>query len=214
MMTDEEKMPRIAAIVAERIAAVKRGDNFASRTGGRTADILPCIVCGDPVPQGRAVKPRLMCGACYTMFLHEYKLAYDREIRRERHGASHCCKRACKYCGSRVHVRKSGYCAECISAGFDDLHKFTGRTNGWDAKPKAKPVPVVAGWRGRPCAGCGSRNFTQFELSLKDTPSADAVSKALEKRQRREKYRRWKARQEAKAAAENNLAERQEEEQN
>lgn len=55
----------------------------------------------------------------------------------------------CRFCGNVHGVNGSGYCKPCRLAGLDDLHKATGRTNGWDRPAKPPRVAVEGGWRGR-----------------------------------------------------------------
>ena len=64
----------------------------------------------------------------------------------------------CPYCGR---LTKAEYCGECVRNGYDHLHQFTGRSNGWDKRAKADDVSVADGWRGRPVAG-GGRSDVSF----------------------------------------------------
>lgn len=59
----------------------------------------------------------------------------------------------CLRCGSRYSVNSSGYCLSCRSNGLDNIHKETGRTNGWDRPAPPPRAHVEGGWRGRPVAG-------------------------------------------------------------
>lgn len=61
----------------------------------------------------------------------------------------------CPYCGR---LTKAEYCGECVRNGYDQLHQFTGRSNGWDRQTKAADVSAADGWRGRPVAGGGRRD--------------------------------------------------------
>lgn len=56
------------------------------------------------------------------------------------------------YAGKSVRIGHPGYCGNCRNFGYDELHIFTGKTNGWD-RPKTGNAPLQVGWRGRPVAG-------------------------------------------------------------
>lgn len=71
----------------------------------------------------------------------------------------------CRFCGSSSRVNASGYCVYCRLAGLDELHKATGRTNGWDRPAKPPRVPVRSEWRGRPVAGPGSYRRGTVEVA-------------------------------------------------
>lgn len=62
----------------------------------------------------------------------------------------------CKYCGKHYVTtsrhRVESYCAACVRDGFDNVHRATGATSGWDKKPKER-VAIVGGWRGRVVCG-------------------------------------------------------------
>lgn len=51
----------------------------------------------------------------------------------------------CLYCGRPAYGAEH-YCAKCVKEGLDNLHRVTGRTNGWD-KPKPKPYRCLANRR-------------------------------------------------------------------
>lgn len=40
----------------------------------------------------------------------------------------------CKFCGRTTKSAAYEYCMSCIRDGFANVHKLTGRTNGWDKK--------------------------------------------------------------------------------
>lgn len=40
----------------------------------------------------------------------------------------------CRYCGREVDSAFLDYCKSCVYEGFANVHKITGRTNGWDKK--------------------------------------------------------------------------------
>ena len=63
----------------------------------------------------------------------------------------------CLYCGR---FTKAEYCGECVRNGYDQLHQFTGRSNGWDRPSKSGDVSAEDGWRGRPVAGGGRRDVS------------------------------------------------------
>lgn len=206
-LTDEEIEKRATALVKERDANLRNGkrpQKLAYRV--ETGSIVPCEICGKPVCQAWNFL-RVRCAYCDAVYKRIYKLYSVRRARFYKvHGkpkrhlkeGRHCCRRACKFCGSCVHVGNNGYCRECVAAGFDNVHKMTGRTNGWDVKPKAKPVPVADGWRGRPCAGGGTRNFQQFELSLCRSPSTPLTEQRERDRMRaKARKARYNARQKA-----------------
>lgn len=60
----------------------------------------------------------------------------------------------CGYCGVECSQK---YCWKCKAEKYDELHKATGRTNGWDKSKKKNSVSVESGWRGRPVIGGGFR---------------------------------------------------------
>lgn len=62
----------------------------------------------------------------------------------------------CKYCGSKRHVKESGFCRSCIRDGFDSVYRITHRSNGWD-RVLPEGAKVVGGWRGQRVAGGGQR---------------------------------------------------------
>ena len=85
----------------------------------------------------------------------DYRAAVEAEVRagvEERRRRAAANRPRCLRCGSRYSVDSSGYCLTCRSKGLDNIHKETGRTNGWDMPAKVK-VKAVGGWRGRPVAG-------------------------------------------------------------
>lgn len=55
----------------------------------------------------------------------------------------------CPFCGKRVTQYGHKYCNECIREGFDVVHRFTGRSNGWDRVQKQNIIR--SGWRGQKC---------------------------------------------------------------
>jgi len=57
----------------------------------------------------------------------------------------------CPFCGKPT---RRQYCYECTREGYDNIHRTTGRTNGWNTRRGDAPkVKVAGGWRGQPCAG-------------------------------------------------------------
>lgn len=187
MMTDEEIERCAIALVEKRDAELRNGSDRESLNHGSTGETRPCEICGAPVVQGGG-KARLRCPHCSTIYNRVYaryswaRMYAKRKAERE---AAHLPpveppKPApkppvgrCKYCGQVNVVNKHGYCRECVAEGLDRLHAATGRTNGWDAKPR-KQVLVKDGWRGRPCAGGKSHDFDQFRVALGVPPVASA----------------------------------------
>ena len=190
-LTDEEIEKRATVFVKERDANLRNGGKracFGVKHGMRNK-VLPCEICGAPVMQGGGLV-RFRCARCGKIYNKIYKRlsvtrtrAYAR--RKAEREAAHLPpveppKPApkppvgqCKYCGQVNVVNKYGYCRECVAEGLDRLHAATGRTNGWDAKPRQK-VLVKDGWRGRPCAGGKSHDFDQFRVALGVPPVASA----------------------------------------
>ena len=52
--------------------------------------------------------------------------------------ASGSASRPCPYCGRPVFGIEE-YCRKCVSEGLDNLHRVTGRSNGWDRPAPPKP---------------------------------------------------------------------------
>lgn len=203
-LTDEEIEKRATALVNERDANLRNGGKRAcfGVKHGMSGKVLPCEICGAPVMQGGGLV-RLRCVRCGKIYNKIYKRlsvtrtrAYaKRKAERE---AAHLPPAEppkpappkqtigqCKYCGMVNVVNKHGYCRECVAEGLDRLHAATGRTNGWDAKPKKKAL-VKDGWRGRPCAGGMSHDFDRFRVSLGAplTASASTLSQLARRRER------------------------------
>lgn len=205
-LTDEEIEERATALVNERDANLRNGGKRAGYgvKSDMIGTVLPCEICGAPVMQVGGLV-RLRCARCGRIYNKIYKRlsvtrtrAYAK--RKSEREAAHLPpveppKSApppkqtigkCKYCGMVDVVNKHGYCRECVAEGLDRLHATTGRTNGWDAKPKKKKVLVKDGWRGRPCAGGMSHDFDRFRVSLGAplTASASTLSQLARRRER------------------------------
>lgn len=73
----------------------------------------------------------------------------------------------CMYCGRPTRGSNHRYCTRCLSEGFSDLHRATGKTNGWDKKAKPK-VYVESGWRGSPCIGGNIRTTSLTPINTKE----------------------------------------------
>ncbi len=98
----------------------------------------------------------------------DYRAAVDGEVLaavEERRRLEAANRPRCRFCGNVYSVNASGYCKPCRLAGFGDLHRETGRTNGWDRPAKPPRVAVEGGWRGRPVAGPGSDRRGTVEVA-------------------------------------------------
>lgn len=204
-LTDEEIERRVVALVEKRDKALRDGGRRASNpdmTHGRSGSVLPCEICGAPVVQGGG-KTRLRCARCgkvYDKIYKRYSVTRTRAYakREEERKAAQARGEVvaaepaqpkptigkCKYCGKVNVVNKHGYCRECVEEGLNLLHQATGRTNGWDAKPKKK-VLAKGGWRGRPCAGGRAHDFDQFRVALGVSRSVPMISEREMERRRR-----------------------------
>lgn len=61
--------------------------------------------------------------------------------------------RRCAYCGAILISQNGKYCTRCLLEGFCEIHKETGRTNGWDKKVRDVVKVSEPGWRGQKCFG-------------------------------------------------------------
>lgn len=108
-----------------------------------------CLDCGADL-SGTSART-LRCRKCaHKRNLMQQKIAHrkEREKVQALRGKSKCvgdCESRCLYCGKESFGRK--YCTLCEQAGFNEVHKMYGITNGWDRKLKLK-VRVVDGNRG------------------------------------------------------------------
>ena len=71
----------------------------------------------------------------------------------------------CLYCGKEVWGEV--YCTKCRNQGFDDLHKATNRSNGWEREfAKRQRGVVESGWRGPKVLGGGSVRPRLMEVEI------------------------------------------------